>query len=161
LLQIISKLFTVRFTVTAIVSDMGSCNMSLWNELDVGYNRNCSFQHPDNSTYKIFVFADAPHLLKLLRNRFLDQGFHFEGHILKKSRFEKLLTISNSDVTLAHKITRYHLNLKRTQRQKVRPAVQLFSRTVLKAMQHCGKNGEMPAGSSWDELSAFVNLINN
>jgi hypothetical protein len=108
LLQIISKLYRAGFTVTAIVSDMGSCNMSLWNELDFGYNKNCSFQHPDNSTYNIFVFADALHLLKLLRNRFLEQRFHFEGHILEKFCFEKLLTISNSDVTLAHKITGYH-----------------------------------------------------
>lgn len=161
LLKIISQLYKAGFMVTAIVSDMGSGNMGLWKEFNVGHKKNCSFQHPEDSACQIFVFADAPHLIKLLRNHFIDQGFHLRGHILEKSCFENLINISNSDLTLAHKVTRYHLDVKGTQRQKVRPAVQLFSETVSKAIEYCGKKGQMPVGSPWNEVSAFVKLIND
>ena len=35
---------------------------------------------------KIYVFADVPHLIKLLRNHFIDQGFLIDEKYVKKDR---------------------------------------------------------------------------
>jgi len=76
LLDIISQLYHAGYIVVAITSDMGSSNMNLWSQLNIGIPpKTCYFQHPVCVSLKIFVFADAPHLSKLLRNHFIDEGF--------------------------------------------------------------------------------------
>lgn len=54
-----------------IVSDMGTANVTLWSNLNIGYDKQCFFPHPTNNNLNVYVFVDAPHLLKLL-----DNGFH-------------------------------------------------------------------------------------
>ena len=106
------------------------------------------------------MFADAPHLLKLARNHLLDQGFTIKNKLIDKSCFEMLLSASNTEVTIAYKINKYHLHIKGSERQKVRPAAQLFSNSVSKAIEYCGMKGFMQ-NSNWKETSKFVKLIND
>jgi len=73
LLGIISKLHDCGFDVVATVNDMGPTNIGLWKSLDVSVSRTF-FKHP-NTNNNIYVFADVPHLLKLARNHFIDNGF--------------------------------------------------------------------------------------
>lgn len=42
-------------------------------------NDELSIQHPLDKSRKIFAFPDCPHLMKLVRNHWLDQGFTLEG----------------------------------------------------------------------------------
>ncbi|KAJ8890534.1 hypothetical protein PR048_010043, partial [Dryococelus australis] len=49
------------FKVVAIVSDMGGGNL-------------ISFTNPVDVTQKVWVFVDIPHLIKILRNNFLEYG---------------------------------------------------------------------------------------
>lgn len=58
--------------VDGMVSDGAATNRKLWQELGVSgqYGKvNNSFDHPLNDKKKIFVFSDAPHLIKNVRNR--------------------------------------------------------------------------------------------
>lgn len=48
--------------------------ISLWNSLKITQT-NSSFLHP-NTGKNIHVFADVPHLLKLIRNNIIDHGFN-------------------------------------------------------------------------------------
>jgi hypothetical protein len=50
-----------------------------------------------------FVFVDAPHLLKLLRNHLLDQGFWVENALIARTIFE-ILQISTTELSIAYKI---------------------------------------------------------
>ena len=78
LFNVINELHACQYTVIAIVNDMGPGNMALWNDLGINMQNTC-FNHPSDESKQIFVFADVPHLLKLLRNHFLDHGFVFDG----------------------------------------------------------------------------------
>lgn len=52
-----------------MVNDLGPSNVRLWNMLGIGINKP-SFTNPAASGREVFVFADAPHLLKLIRSNF-------------------------------------------------------------------------------------------
>ena len=56
----------------AMVSDLGGGNKALYNKLKVDHN-NTFFNNPVNNEKNV-VFADVPHLLKLIRNNFVDHG---------------------------------------------------------------------------------------
>lgn len=75
LLEIIVALHNVNYQVVAVVSDCGASNQGTWTSLGISVE-NVSFSHPVTND-KIYCFADAPHLLKLIRNWLLKTGnFH-------------------------------------------------------------------------------------
>lgn len=88
---IISELFTTGLTVVAVVSDMGPGNMSLWSKLKIAYNKHVYFSHPSDSNLNIYVLADVPHLIKLLRNHLLDHGLSVNWKTIDKTCFDVLL----------------------------------------------------------------------
>lgn len=79
LFDIITKSEEAGFIVVAMVHDLGPTNMKLWKTLDISTEKTY-FKNPAAPERKIFVFADAPHLLKLIRNNFIDHGFTLEGN---------------------------------------------------------------------------------
>lgn len=66
------------FPVVAMVSDMGPSKVRLWKNLAVGPEKTI-FTIPSCDDREVFVFTDAPHLLKLIRNNFIDSGFGMDG----------------------------------------------------------------------------------
>lgn len=80
--NVIIELFEAGYKVVGCVSDCGGGNQGLWKEcgIDVVANPHKTFiEHPILKT-KIYFFPDAPHLLKLIRNWLLDEGFLVEGN---------------------------------------------------------------------------------
>jgi hypothetical protein len=157
--DIITVLYHAGFIVVAMVCDMGTTNMKVWSSLNVCHDKNCSFQHPVDDSLNVYVFAYAPHLLKLARNH-LDQGFVKSGKYISKTYFEELLEASTTELTLAHKLSQYHIDERGSESQRVRPAAQLFSNTVAKAIAYCGEKGFFK-NNSWEETSHFVQLMND
>jgi hypothetical protein len=130
LLTIIEKLFEISFNVVAIVSDCGSTNVGLWKNLGITTN-NTSFKHPISNN-NIFVFADVPHLLKLIRNWLLDTGFLLEdGSLINKNPLEELLKLTDTEVNVCYKLSKKHIECSGPQRQNVRLAVELLLQKLL------------------------------
>lgn len=75
--ELIVKLHNIHFTVVALVSDCGPTNTALWTHYDITPEKTW-FDHPFQNS-KIYFFADAPHIIKLVRNWLLDTGFQFEN----------------------------------------------------------------------------------
>jgi len=71
LFNIIRQLNEISFDVRGVVSDMGPTNRKLWNELDSSIEKPY-FIHPENETKRVHIFADVPHLLKLIHNHFVN-----------------------------------------------------------------------------------------
>ncbi|KAJ8872197.1 hypothetical protein PR048_025799 [Dryococelus australis] len=70
---------------------------------------------------EVFIFAETPHLLKLTRNHFLDDGFESSSsEEIHKFCVQKIL-----DFTF--KFSQRHLDVPRTQRQRVKRAEYLLS----------------------------------
>lgn len=58
--------------VDGIVSDAAASNRKLWTELGISGSKdkmNNKFDHPLDNKRHIFMFSDAPHLIKNVRNR--------------------------------------------------------------------------------------------
>jgi len=119
--------------VCGITFDLG--NHGLLSSLGVSPEKPF-FEHPANSSRKIFVFPDAPHLLKLCRNHLLDDGYRLdEETVIKKDDFEQLLKKDNKELKICHKLSLAHLDCLGNSRQRVRPAAQLLSHTTATAFR--------------------------
>ena len=74
LYQLINAVHSCGFVIVEMVCDLGGTNQGLLRELNISV-LNSSFPNPAEPEKKIYVFADVPHLLKLLRHHFVDEGF--------------------------------------------------------------------------------------
>lgn len=81
----------IGFQVIGVVSDMGGFNQAVWKQLNITPDISF-FLNPFDDKRKVYYFADIPHLIKLMRNHFVDSGFLVEnGEMLNKTVIEKLL----------------------------------------------------------------------
>jgi hypothetical protein len=161
--SIISNLSESEFTVVATVCDMGTSNQGLWTALNVGIEpgKECYFPHPADPSLKIFVFADVPHLLKLIRNHFLDTGFIWNNARITTECLEFVIQNSISDLKIAPKLLEKMLKVAGSERQKVKPAAHLFSRTVANSIIFLGERGLFPKHIDWKETAEFIQLVND
>lgn len=104
------------------------------------------------------MFADVPHMLKLLRNHFLDQGFMIKGKAVKKEIILALLSCTSKDLTITHKISANHINVAGPQRQKVKTAAKLFSHTVAQAITRAAGLGHL-SSHNWNECFELFKLV--
>lgn len=111
LLYIIFELYKIGFVVVAAVSDLGPDNQTLWKSMGIS-PQTPYFKHPSEDEKVVYVFADVPHLLKLLRNHFIDNGVVFKEKLLKKDVVEELLFLTNSDLNITKKLPLEMLNVK-------------------------------------------------
>lgn len=64
--KIVVRMENVGFPVVAIVHDLGSTNLRVWNNFKIDpVNSKASFKNPC-ADRDVFVFADAPHMIKLI-----------------------------------------------------------------------------------------------
>ena len=118
--EIIGILHRVGVHVYGMVSDMSTINRRLWKELgikvDLKNEENCkyNFKHPITEE-PIWLFADFPHLLKLLRNHFLDKdvklGPDFNNAVISVKVIQKLIDAQKSqDLQLTFNLSEKHKN---------------------------------------------------
>ena len=124
LLSVVMNAEAIGIAVVAVVSDMGSLNIRMWNELGIDPLKDkISFKNPA-ADRQIFVFADVPHLIKLVRNSLLDSGFYLEkGEYVSDSCIREMISSSKSEYGLAYKVNEIHLCVSGQQRQRVKHAV--------------------------------------
>lgn len=140
-----------------MVSDLGTSNQGAHKELKISYEQPW-FKNPANE-HKIYVFADVPHLVKLIRNHFVDDGYTINGKNIVKKIVEDVIDVTTgSDLSITHKITKETVNVKKALRQKVKFATKLFSHTVSKAITRCGMNGQLD-DPNWFECAEFFKLV--
>lgn len=163
------------FIIVAIVSDMGGGNRKLNNELEVDFKKpwyfctytdlqdcnSCTsffffrFLYEDR---KIFVFNDAPHLIKLIRNHFLDSGFIIENKEIKKDIIVNLLSLQTNDLKITPNISLDNLCVVGPERQKVKLATKLFSNTVAQSITRAASLGFL-RDQNWSDCHEFFKLV--
>lgn len=159
---VITELYKINYNVVACVSDCGGGNVGLWKVLNCGEDKSY-FQHPETNK-NIYMFADAPHLLKLIRNWFIDTGFKLsDGSVIKKHILEALLEKSNTEISVSHKLNRNHLDCERAQRQNVALAAQLLSHTSSTVLLHFfpGNEEALAAGKFIETVSIWFDIMNS
>jgi hypothetical protein len=135
---------------------MGPTNVAVANSLEITMEKPF-FPHPCRPGEKIWWFFDIPHLLKLIRNHFIDDGFVLpSGTVVSKLDMISLLDKLGREVTIAFKLTDRHVHCQQAERQKVRLAAQLFSRSTANALRSL-----FPEDEKKMELAQFVEDIDN
>lgn len=151
--EIVDKVEKTGFKVRGFVSDMGPCNQKLLSDLAISENRT-SIPNPTNIERRIWGFCDVPHLLKLLRNHLLDEGYELsDGKLVKKDVLEKVVSSESNDLKFVHKVTPNHFLLKGTERQNVRKAAELLSGTMASAIGYLCENQE--------HVKCFLQTVND
>ncbi|XP_071637320.1 uncharacterized protein [Temnothorax longispinosus] len=156
----LTLLHNAGYQVVACTSDMG--NKGVWGELKITPEKHY-FQHASIKDAKVFVFADVPHLLKLLRNWFIDDGFTLSNckKTFTSQVYEEIVKMGNSgDLRIAHKITQQLLNARQNLRQSVHPAAKLWSHTAAKAIKWAGDH-QLLKEVEYLKYSDFVLAVNN
>lgn len=155
--NVITRLHHINYNVVACVSDCGGGNQGLWKNVAVNEQKLFS-EHPITKK-PVYFFADIPHVLKLLRNWFLDTGFVLQnGKVIDKNPVKILLENTRSEINACYKITPLHLNCERAQRQNVKLAAQLFSNTTATALKHYLPGEDKEASAA---IGNFFQLVNN
>jgi hypothetical protein len=77
----------------------------------------------------LFIFHDPPHLLKGIRNNFLDKDIMFEG---KRASWKDILYVYDLDMKNVHtralpNLTADHVDPKKMKKMKVKVAAQVLS----------------------------------
>lgn len=160
LFSIINAVQSCGFDVVAMVCDLGGTNQGLLKELNISVQQS-SFPNPADATKKIYVFADVPHLLKLIRNNFVDSdGFVIDDRLIHKGIIEELVSQTNdkSDLSVAYKISASNLNVRGAERQKVKLAAKLFSHTISQALIRAGSLGVLQS-ENWLKCSEFFKQV--
>lgn len=158
--DIIRKLKSIKFHVVAVVCDMGPTNMGLWRSFDISPEK--PFFIVDGQ--KVFTFADPSHLMKLMRNHFLDSGYAWtqgdETHLFTSKPIVELVNLQTNELKICHKLTLTHLEVKESARQKVKYAVQLLSNSVAQGIKRAFSLGLL---TSPDALmtSSFLKIMND
>jgi len=117
--------------------------------------KNFRFLH-DKS--EIYVFADVPHLINLLRNHFVDHGFVISEKTVKKEIIVDLLTCTSSELSITHKISSSHLSVVGADRQKVKMATKVFSHIVAQNLRR-GSSVGLLGNQNWLECSELFKLV--
>lgn len=101
------------------------------------------------------MFSDIPHLLKLLRNWFIDGGFVLpDGTILNKNKIKEVIETS-PEICPIFKVSLKHIHVTGAERQDVRLAAQLFSHSVAEYLKK-----HFPNDQQVQKLSKFIELVN-
>ncbi|KAF0308512.1 Transposable element P transposase [Amphibalanus amphitrite] len=118
--SVISVLESLGLRVTAVVSDMGGANEGMWRSSGICADRTWII-NPVDDTRRVWVFADAPHLIKLMRvHTVADDGGLLipDGRggraLLGRGTFLELLELDRAELRVAHKLTNLHVQLHRT-----------------------------------------------
>ena len=124
--------------VRAMVCDMG--NQKLLSKLGVYKDKQFHFSNPVDSQRKVYIFCDIPHCFKNLRNNMLDYKMvitHSDTHSLTidKHLFKELIEKENSrEFKICPKLSEIHINVQGHERQRVKYATQLLSKSVSDAL---------------------------
>lgn len=106
------------------------------------------------------MFADVPHLIKLLRNHFIDRGFVINGKLIQKDIIVSLLACTSSELSITHKISCKHLQVSVCERQNVKMATKLFSHTIAQAIVRAASTGYL-VDKEWEECYDLFKTVSN
>ena len=155
------------FNIHGVSCDMG--NGTLFKELGIVKHHKFFFENPFEKTRKVYVFPDAPHMLKLARNHLFDNGFMIprsdgkkiiDGPLVHFTKQDIEQLLEDNELKCLYKLTPFHLDCKGSERQRVRPAAQVLSHSVSKAIMY-GISTEDPTYKDRLAKSYAIKLFND
>lgn len=164
LFNLIRRISNIGFRVVATTCDMGPENRRLRKDLGVSRNRPF-FSLPESPKENVFFFHDPPHLLKCIRNHFIDTGYRLNGQTISKRQLliiKRILTNpENGDLRMSPKLEDDLFLVDNIKRQNVGKAAKLLSHTNGAVVEYFGSRGLLDEEESYKALENFLYLCNN
>ncbi|GBN09667.1 Transposable element P transposase [Araneus ventricosus] len=152
--KIIEQCESIGMIIDSLVSDMGPHNQAFRRECEVGVKRTKDLDiqafclHPANSCRKLLIVADAPHMLKNLRNH-LTQGqiIYLPSEVVKEQNLvtnevsiahiqDIILLEEQNELKLCPQLTASCLDIGHYDKMKVGPAHVLINNCVAVALRY-------------------------
>jgi len=154
----IEKLIQCGLQPKVVISDQGSNNRSAFTKLQVTSTKPYFFCGKE----KIIVLFDTPHLLKSLRNNFLNHDFQCNKKIFSSEDLQKTYEIDtkNNTAQALCRLTIDHLEPDNFSKISVKLAAQFFSHSVSSTIKTVIQTGELMSPTAEDTAS-FIELVNN
>ncbi|KAF0308743.1 Transposable element P transposase [Amphibalanus amphitrite] len=141
LTEVVVSLEAAGLRVVACVSDMGPTSEKMWRGAGVS-DAKTWIPNPADHARRLWVFADAPHLIKLLRTHVMEENGGLlipNGRgglsLLGRGSFKELLAHDAGELRLCPKLTDLCVEAKGQVSQRVHLATRTFSSTVTCAME--------------------------
>ena len=159
--ECITKLHDVGVKVVSFTCDGPSSHQSMLTTLGVHLssdNLQSYFVHPCDPKAKIYIFLDACHMIKLVRNTFSDYKVLKDkgGNTIKWQFMEELNKLQESEgLHLANKLRAAHIDWK-PQKMKVNLAAQTLSSSVADALEYCEGKLKLPQFKGCRKTVEFI-----
>jgi len=119
LLDLVIKMEAIGFKVHSTTSDFGADNQSLWKSMGID-DHSTSFCNPADNSRRVHVFADVPHMLKLIRNHLIDDGLQtFSGTTINLETIQTLILANGNEMRLCPHLTHNLIQLTKAERMRV------------------------------------------
>lgn len=148
LIQCIVKLEQAGVFVDGVVCDGASTNRSMWKQLGISGALGSvvnAFEHPLDSSRKVYVLSDTPHLFKCIRNPLYDKKVLMkDGKLIRWSCYDALFVADSKhcgELRVCLKITYNHVNPSKMLKMRVKLATQIFSNSVAKGIMFYAQKG--------------------
>ena len=130
--SLITALEEAGYPVYAVNCDLGGSNHGLLGDLGLGWDDNgkSHFVNPYDRTRNVNFLCDIPHLIKLVRNNLLDHCIKTPSGVASKEPLQELVNYEQGVFKQSYKINEKHITVAGSERQKVKTAVHLLSKTV-------------------------------
>ena len=158
-LKVMKLLHNCGFTVLRIVTDNHKSNVALFKSLSSSNNLMTHIQHPIEPTIPLFMSFDYCHIIKNLRNIFLDHDMHSGNGIISARFLKKIYDMQHKLIVKPVKfLTRKHICPTNLEKMNVRRAVQVFSIEVRAAIEYLGKYNN-PGFVDVEETLKFMEMM--
>jgi hypothetical protein len=147
--ECITKLHEVGVKVVSFTCDGPTSHQAMLKLLGAQLspdNLQAYFQHPCDPKAKVYIFPDACHMIKLVRNTMSDWKVlkDKDGNAIKWQFVEELHKLQESEgLHLANKLRSAHIKWK-PQKMKVNLAAQALSSSVADALEYCEGKLKLP-----------------
>ena len=164
--ECITKLHKVGVKVVSFTCDGPTSHQSMLKLLGAQLlpgNLQAYFQHPCDPKAKIYIFLDACHMIKLVRNTMSDWKVlkNKDGNAIKWQFIEELHKLQESEgLHLANKLRSAHIKWK-AQKMKVNQAAQALSLSVADALKYCEGKLKLPQFQGCGPTVKFIRVFDH
>ena len=172
---IIIGLEKIGFQVICVITDNNAINGKALSLFAKPPKLSIVYPHPVESSRPLFFMYDSVHLLKCIRNNWINQkdtmktmrypefssdGIYYENHKIELAPFKTLRQLytleADNLLKYSHKLSLKAISPSNLERQNVKLAVQIFNEYVIQALLTIGKKHSLTFYSS---VANYIKLI--
>jgi hypothetical protein len=157
ILEVVEK---IGFTVVGAVAYNFSTNTKMFKLINPEGILAHEITHPNDPTRKLFISFDSSHIIKNVRNQFIDRPLKRKG---KPILFAFIKRIHEKQkkvfLKLVKKLTKRHLEPTTIERQNVQRAIDIFSRQTVAALEALRRRRVSGFMGSEEDIASMLKFI--